>query len=368
MSIAWPEGVQVEESDASGTPCFDVPAGRWVEVVTACHAAGFTYFDWLSAVDEPDAVGERVAGADVVVHLVAPRPLRRIILRARIPADDAEIASLTRVFAGAAWHERETHEMFGIGFTGFDDGSGLGLRPLLLPDGFEGTPLRSPSSSRRGPSRPGPGPRSRGRAVTATRPRRRAASCCRPVCRTPPPGVRVTRASRPGRSTPRSRTPRRRARRPARGATVADVLEVVLRAVCVLAAFLVLPLLVGQTEHKVMAHMQGRLGPMYAGSFHGWAQLVADGVKFVQKEDSVPAAADRTVFKLAPGVALVPYLVALAAIPLAPGIVGADVDAGLLFVLAVSAVGVLGTLMGGWASGNKYSLLGGMRTAAQLLA
>ena len=149
---------------------------------------------------------------------------------------------------------------------------------------------------------------------------------------------------------------------------MADVLEVVLRAVCVLAAFLVLPLLVGQTEHKVMAHMQGRLGPMYAGSFHGWAQLVADGVKFVQKEDSVPAAADRTVFKLAPGVALVPYLVALAAIPLAPGIVGADVDAGLLFVLAVSAVGVLGTLMGGWASGNKYSLLGGMRTAAQLLA
>ena len=140
--IAWPEGVQVEESDASGTPCFDVPAGRWVEVVTACHAAGFTYFDWLSAVDEPDAVGERVAGADVVVHLVAPRPLRRIILRARVPADDAEIASLTGVFAGAAWHERETHEMFGIGFTGFDDGSGLGLRPLLLPDGFEGTPLR----------------------------------------------------------------------------------------------------------------------------------------------------------------------------------------------------------------------------------
>ena len=142
MSIAWPEGVQVEESDASGTPCFDVPADRWVESVTACHAAGFTYFDWLSAVDEPDAVGDRPAGADVVVHLVALQPLRRILLRARVAADDAEIASLTAVFAGAAWHERETHEMFGIGFTGFDDGSGSGLRPLLLPDGFEGTPLR----------------------------------------------------------------------------------------------------------------------------------------------------------------------------------------------------------------------------------
>lgn len=147
-----------------------------------------------------------------------------------------------------------------------------------------------------------------------------------------------------------------------------EVVEVVLRAGAVLAAFLVLPLLVGQAEHKVMAHMQGRLGPMYAGMFHGWAQLVADGVKFAQKEDTVPAAADRTVFKLAPGVALVPYLVAMAAIPPMPGVVAADMDAGLLFVLAVSAVGVLGVLMGGWASGNKYSLLGGMRTAAQLLS
>ena len=89
-----------------------------------------------------------------------------------------------------------------------------------------------------------------------------------------------------------------------------------------LAAFLVLPLLVGQTEHKVMAHMQGRLGPMYAGGFHGWAQLVADGVKFVQKEDITPAAADRRVFKLAPAVALVPYLVALAAIPIGAGLGG----------------------------------------------
>ena len=147
-----------------------------------------------------------------------------------------------------------------------------------------------------------------------------------------------------------------------------SALEVVLRAVVTLLAFLVLPLVVGQTEHKVMAHMQGRLGPMYAGGFHGWAQLVADGVKFVQKEDITPSRADRWVFRLAPGVALVPYLVALSVIPLGPGVVAADVDAGALFVLAASGVGILGTLMAGWASANKYSLLGAMRSAAQLLS
>ena len=146
------------------------------------------------------------------------------------------------------------------------------------------------------------------------------------------------------------------------------VLEVVLRSVIVLAAFLVLPLVVGQMEHKVMAHMQGRLGPMYAGGFHGWAQLVADGAKFVQKEDIIPLSADRWVFKLAPAVALVPYLVALAVIPLSPTVVAADVGAGVLFVLAASAVGILGALMSGWSSANKYALLGGMRAAAQLLS
>ncbi|HZY28936.1 MAG TPA: NADH-quinone oxidoreductase subunit NuoH [Jiangellaceae bacterium] len=147
-----------------------------------------------------------------------------------------------------------------------------------------------------------------------------------------------------------------------------DALETVVRVVVVVAAFLLLPLLVGQAEHKVMAHMQGRVGPMYAGGFHGWAQLIADGVKFAQKEDVVPTRADPVVFRLAPGVAMVPYLVALAFVPLAPGWVGVDVEVGLLVVLAVMGVGVLGSLMGGWASGNKYSLLGGLRTAAQLMA
>ena len=149
---------------------------------------------------------------------------------------------------------------------------------------------------------------------------------------------------------------------------MSDALEVVLRLLLVLGAFLTLPLLVGQAEHKAMAHMQSRVGPMYAGGFHGWAQLIADGVKFVQKEEVVPAAADRTVFRLAPGVALVPYLVVLVAIPLGPHWVAQELDAGIFFVIAVMGVGVLGSLMAGWASANKYSLLGGLRTAAQLMA
>ncbi len=144
--------------------------------------------------------------------------------------------------------------------------------------------------------------------------------------------------------------------------------EIVLRASSVLAAFLVLPLLIGQTEHKLMAHMQGRLGPMYAGGFHGWAQLIADGVKFAQKEDILPDAADRRVFRLAPAVALVPYLVALATVPLHPRVAAIEVPASLLLFLAATSVGALGTLMAGWSSGNKYSLLGGLRAAAQLIS
>ncbi|WP_329093811.1 MULTISPECIES: NADH-quinone oxidoreductase subunit NuoH [unclassified Streptosporangium] len=149
---------------------------------------------------------------------------------------------------------------------------------------------------------------------------------------------------------------------------MAEVLDVAVRLVVIVAAFLVLPLVAGQMEHKVMAHMQARLGPMYAGGFHGWAQLIADGVKFMQKEQVIPAAADRRVFTLAPGVALIPYLLVMVVIPVGPGLVGVDLDAGLFFVLAVMGVGVLGSIMAGWSSGNKYSVLGGMRSAAQLMA
>src|ERR687885_235583 len=90
-----------------------------------------------------------------------------------------------------------------------------------------------------------------------------------------------------------------------------------------------------------MAHMQSRLGPMYAGGFHGWAQLVADGVKFVQKESVVPARADRRVFELAPAIALLPYLFVLVTIPVGPGQTAHDLP---LVLAASSAAMAAGTL------------------------
>jgi NADH-quinone oxidoreductase subunit H len=142
----------------------------------------------------------------------------------------------------------------------------------------------------------------------------------------------------------------------------------VIKALAVVGFFLVAPLLVGQAEHKVMAHMQSRLGPMYAGGFHGWAQLVADGVKFVQKEDVIPAAADRWVFSLAPAVAMVPYIALFVVIPFSDSIFAENLDVGIFFVLAMSSVSVIGILMAGWSSANKFSLIGALRAAAQLIA
>jgi NADH-quinone oxidoreductase subunit H len=128
------------------------------------------------------------------------------------------------------------------------------------------------------------------------------------------------------------------------------------------------PLAVGYMEHKVLAHMQHRLGPMEAGRFHGWAQLIADGVKFVQKEDVIPAAADSWVFTLAPAVVLVPYIAIFVVIPFSASILAENLDVGIFFVLAITAVSVIGVLMAGWASANKFSLIGALRAAAQLIA
>jgi NADH-quinone oxidoreductase subunit H len=145
-------------------------------------------------------------------------------------------------------------------------------------------------------------------------------------------------------------------------------LVLVVKAAVVLVFFLVAPLGVGYMEHKVLAHMQARLGPMYAGRFHGWAQLMADGVKFIQKEDIIPAAADRWVFTLAPAVALVPYIALFVVVPFSDEIFILNLDVGIFFVLAITSVNVIGVLMAGWASANKFSLIGALRAAAQLIA
>ena len=140
------------------------------------------------------------------------------------------------------------------------------------------------------------------------------------------------------------------------------------KALLVLLVFLSAPMAVGYMEHKVLAHMQARLGPMYAGRFHGWAQLIADGVKFVQKEDVIPRAADRWVFALAPAVAMIPYILLFAVIPFDDNLFAENLDVGIFYVLAASSISVIGILMAGWASANKFSLIGALRAAAQLIA
>jgi NADH-quinone oxidoreductase subunit H len=145
-------------------------------------------------------------------------------------------------------------------------------------------------------------------------------------------------------------------------------LVLVVKAGIVLVFFLVAPLGIGYMEHKVLAHMQARLGPMYAGRFHGWAQLMADGVKFIQKEDIIPAAADRWVFSIAPAVALVPYIALFVVVPFSDEIFILNLDIGIFFVLAITSVTVIGVLMAGWASANKFSLIGAFRAAAQLIS
>ena len=145
------------------------------------------------------------------------------------------------------------------------------------------------------------------------------------------------------------------------------VLPVLIKLVFVLALFFVLPLVGGYLEHKAMGRMQARRGPVEAGPF-GSLQLVADGIKFIQKEDLIPRAADKWAFAIAPGVALVPAMLIFLVLPFGPGVFALDLELGLFYALAASSVSVLGVLMGGWASANKFSLIGGLRAGAQLIA
>jgi NADH-quinone oxidoreductase subunit H len=145
-------------------------------------------------------------------------------------------------------------------------------------------------------------------------------------------------------------------------------LALILKLVLVMGLVLTGPLFVIYGELKIMAHMQHRLGPMYAGRFHGVGQPIADGIKLIQKEDVIPAAADSWIFSLAPVVVLVPYIALYVVLPFGNTIFAENLDVGIFFVLAITAVSVIGVLMAGWASANKFSLIGALRAAAQLIA
>ncbi|WP_055569001.1 NADH-quinone oxidoreductase subunit C, partial [Streptomyces atriruber] len=125
-------GAEATAEESYDVLTVDVPPTEWIAALeTARTTLTCTYFDWLSAVDEP-GTGFRVAA-----HLVALSPVRRLLVRTTVAHDAPVLPTAVGVYAGAAWHERETHEMFGVTFEGHP-----GLTPLLLPDSFEGHPLR----------------------------------------------------------------------------------------------------------------------------------------------------------------------------------------------------------------------------------
>lgn len=133
---------------------------------------------------------------------------------------------------------------------------------------------------------------------------------------------------------------------------------------------LVFPLVAGYIvlwERKAMADMQARLGPMRVGP-HGLLQPIADAVKLILKEDIIPTMADKWVFWLAPILSVTTALVAFSVVPFGESLYIADLNIGIVFILAVSSVGILGIILGGWASNSHYPLLGALRSTAQMVS
>lgn len=149
---------------------------------------------------------------------------------------------------------------------------------------------------------------------------------------------------------------------------IIEILIAVLLAVAPLALWILPYALVAiYAERKISGHIQLRPGPMRTG-WHGWKQSFADVLKLLQKEDIMADAVDKKMFNLAPLLVFVGSYAAFAAIPFSSIYIGANVEVGVFFVVAVSALVVAGLLLGAWASNNKYSLLGGMRTVAQIVS
>jgi len=126
-------------------------------------------------------------------------------------------------------------------------------------------------------------------------------------------------------------------------------------------------------ERKISAHIQSRVGPTYAGSpkgmnWHGWAQTAIDGIKLLLKEDITPVAADGPVHALAPAIVVIPCVIAFAPVLFGKELAAASLDIGTLYIFAFAGITVFGVVMAGWGSGNKYSLLGGLRAAAQIVS
>jgi len=130
----------------------------------------------------------------------------------------------------------------------------------------------------------------------------------------------------------------------------------------------VIPLFGIWWERKVAGRIQSRLGPMRVGGWHGWAQSIADGIKLIFKEDLIPAEGDTILFRLAPYLAFVPAVCAFIALPFAGAYVFRELDVALLFILAMLGIEVIGVILAGWASNNKWSVYGAMREACQMVS
>ena len=148
---------------------------------------------------------------------------------------------------------------------------------------------------------------------------------------------------------------------------VRELLIIVLKIIVVVLPLIICVALLTFFERKVIGYMQNRIGPNRVGPM-GWGQPFADTLKLMLKEIIIPTNSDRFLFLIAPVLSIAPAFAAWAVIPLNPEFVIADINAGLLYLLALTSFGVYGIILGGWASNSKYALLGAMRTAAQMVA